>query len=204
MPASVPFFVQGRMAPSAMDSFSSMMRSGVNSCLLPRPAQSGQAPYGLLKEKLRGSSSSSTLPCSGQANFSEYSSSCAPPSSPPSGIRTRSRPSPRRRPSSTLSAMRLRSPSRRVTRSMTTSTSCFSNFSSLSFSASSSSYRVPSTRTRAKPSRRRSANSLRYSPLRPRTTGASRMARLSAKPPSRRSVISLGLCFSIFRPQTGQ
>ena len=129
----MPLF-DGRMAPSAMLSRSSITSSGLNSCLLPRPAQSGHAPYGLLKLKLRGSSSSSTLPCSGHANFSEYSSLCALPSSAPSGISTRSKPSPRRSPSSTLSATRLRSLSRSVTRSMTTSTSCLNFSVSSSFS----------------------------------------------------------------------
>ena len=44
------------MAPSFSErSGSGMMRSGSISSLLPRPWQSGQAPCGVLKEKVRGS-----------------------------------------------------------------------------------------------------------------------------------------------------
>ena len=45
--------------------------SGSISSWAPRPVQRGQAPWGALKEKMRGSSSGSETPCSGQAKFSE-------------------------------------------------------------------------------------------------------------------------------------
>ena len=39
----------------------------------PRPLQVSQAPWGELKEKMRGAISGSDTPCSGQARFSEKS-----------------------------------------------------------------------------------------------------------------------------------
>ena len=42
---------------------------------LPRPLQSGQAPYGLLNEKSRGASSSIETPCTGHASACENGSS---------------------------------------------------------------------------------------------------------------------------------
>ena len=45
--------------------------SGSISCCEPRPVQRGHAPCGELNEKIRGWSSGSETPCSGQANCSE-------------------------------------------------------------------------------------------------------------------------------------
>lgn len=45
-------------------------RSTSNSICMPSPIQSGQAPYGALKEKRRGSISGREMLQSGQANFS--------------------------------------------------------------------------------------------------------------------------------------
>ena len=74
------------------------------------------------------------------------------------------------------SASRLRRSGRMTSRSTTTAMSCL-NF--LSRTISSSSRRSsPSTFTRVKPSARSSSKSLPYSPLRPRTTGASTMKRV--------------------------
>ena len=74
------------------------------------------------------------------------------------------------------SARRLRTSSRITSRSTTTEMSCL-NF--LSSTISSSSIRSsPSTFTRAKPSARSSSKTLPYSPLRPRTIGASTMKRV--------------------------
>ena len=82
-------------------------------------------------------------------------------------------PSARATAVSIESASRLRRSGRMTSRSTTTEMSCL-NF--LSRSMSSSSRRSsPSTLTRVKPSARSSSNSLPYSPLRPRTTGASTM-----------------------------
>ena len=55
------------IAPSLiLRDLSGIIRSSSNSILYPRPKQSGQAPNGLLKEKLRGSTSSMLIPQSGQ------------------------------------------------------------------------------------------------------------------------------------------
>ena len=53
------------------------------SSVCPRPPQTGQAPLGLLNENEEASSSSKTMPQSGQALRSESVSSC----SAPSGVR---------------------------------------------------------------------------------------------------------------------
>ena len=56
------------MAPSTMDrSLFGMMRSGSIFIWEPRPIQVGQAPKGLLKENIRGVSSSMDTPQSSQA-----------------------------------------------------------------------------------------------------------------------------------------
>src|SRR2546425_8540349 len=52
--------------------------AGSKSYLEPRPLHAGQAPYGELKLKERGSSSGTEIPHSGQANFSEKT--CSAPS----------------------------------------------------------------------------------------------------------------------------
>ena len=55
------------MAPSRiLRDLSGIIRSISNSILYPSPRQSGQAPKGLLKEKLLGSISSTLIPQSGQ------------------------------------------------------------------------------------------------------------------------------------------
>ena len=60
------------IAPSLMlKLLSGISRSGLNSILYPSPTQSGQAPNGLLKEKLLGSISGMLIPQSGQAKLSE-------------------------------------------------------------------------------------------------------------------------------------
>ena len=74
------------------------------------------------------------------------------------------------------SARRLRTSARITSRSTTTAMSCL-NFLSSAIS-SSSSRSSPSTFTRAKPSARSSSKTLPYSPLRPRTIGASTMKRV--------------------------
>src|SRR3989344_7840030 len=56
------------MAPSAKVKFLfGITKSGSTSKVLPKPVQCGQAPYGELKEKRRGSISGSEIPQSGQA-----------------------------------------------------------------------------------------------------------------------------------------
>src|SRR6516225_4830189 len=52
--------------------------AGSKSYLEPRPLQAGQAPYGELKLKERGSSCGTLTPQSGHASFSEKVNSCPP------------------------------------------------------------------------------------------------------------------------------
>ncbi len=61
--SSVGTVRHGAMAPSGIDLVrSGMTRSTANSRRIPRPVQSGQAPWGELKENERGSSSSMVVP----------------------------------------------------------------------------------------------------------------------------------------------
>ena len=130
--------------------------------------QRGQAPWGELNENIRGSSSGIEVPQFRHANCSEKVTV-----SPVSTSWMSTRPSARATAVSTESARRLRRSGRITRRSITTEMSCL-NF--LSSAMSSSSRRSsPSTCTRVKPSARSSSNSLPYSPLRPRITGASTM-----------------------------
>src|SRR6266571_7103546 len=55
-----------------------MIREGSKSYLEPRPLHAGQAPYGELKLKERGSSCGTEMPQSGQASFSEKVCSLPP------------------------------------------------------------------------------------------------------------------------------
>ena len=104
------------------------------------------------------------MPQSMQASFSLKSMSC------PSIRLIRTMPSASLAANSTESAMRWRKPSFMTSRSTTTSMSCFLYRSSVISSAKS---RIsPFTRTRTNPCFRKSSNNCRYSPLRPRTTGA--------------------------------
>src|SRR5438045_9008905 len=69
------------MAPCArLSSLLASTRSGSTSNLVPRPVQVGQAPWGVLNEKLRGSSDGSDVPSYGQANCSAYRRSAHVPS----------------------------------------------------------------------------------------------------------------------------
>ena len=65
-------FAHGASAPSPIDSVGlGTTSSGSISICEPSPVQRSQAPCGELNEKIRGSSSVSDGPCSGQANCSE-------------------------------------------------------------------------------------------------------------------------------------
>ena len=56
------------MAPSASGSdVSGTTNTGSNSSRVPRPPQRGQAPWGLLNEKVRGAISGNEMPQSAQA-----------------------------------------------------------------------------------------------------------------------------------------
>src|SRR5688500_19620920 len=76
----------GAIAPSSSDrSESGTTSSGSTSKRVPRPAQWGHAPYGELKEKLRGASSSNDTPQLVQARCCEntiVSASASASSSP--------------------------------------------------------------------------------------------------------------------------
>ena len=62
------FQPEAEMAPSRMERPGlGMMRAGSTLSWLPRPVQVGQAPKGLLKENMRGASSSMEMPQSSQA-----------------------------------------------------------------------------------------------------------------------------------------
>ncbi len=135
--------------------------------IVPRPSQDGQAPNGLLNENSRGSISSIVKPETGQENRAENVVR-----SPLSASSAKTSPSARAKAVSKESASRVCSPSRTTTRSTTTSISCLKFLSS--FGASSIRYSSPSIFMRWNPRFCRSANSFRYSPLRPRTIGANR------------------------------
>ena len=65
-------FAHGASAPSPIDSAGlGTTSSGSISICEPSPVQRSHAPWGELNEKIRGSSSASDGPCSGQANRSE-------------------------------------------------------------------------------------------------------------------------------------
>src|SRR5665811_2139887 len=77
----------GPRAPSSSGfDQSAMTLAGSKSYLLPSPLHSGQAPYMLLNENERGSSTGTLMPHSGQASFDEYSRSS------PSTMATSTRP----------------------------------------------------------------------------------------------------------------
>ena len=187
----------GSRAPWLIDSVASgTTRSGSISCVEPRPWQAGQAPCGLLNEKMRGWISGSEMPHATQANFSEKVSVG------PSTSSTSMSPSARRAAVSTESVRRRRTPSFMTRRSTTAEMSCLYFLSS---SISSSRPRTsPSTWTRAKPSARSSSKSLPYSPLRPRTSGARTLKRVPGSSSSTWSTICSSDCPSMGRPQLGQ
>ena len=145
------------------------------------PPQAGQAPYGLLKENMRGETSGKDTPHLTQASRSEKSIAG------PSTTSTWATPSASRSAVSRESASRVPSPSRTMMRSTTTSMVCFLVLASSISSPSSCT--CPLTRTRTKPWRLRSKKSLRYSPFRPRTTGARTRRRLPPGSVSTRSTI---------------
>ena len=133
--------------------------------------QRWHAPWGELNENIRGSSSGIDVPQWRQAKRSEKVLTSSVSASSISTI-----PSARPTAVSIESASRLRRSERITSRSTTTAMSCLYFLSS---SMSSSSRRSsPSTFTRVKPSPRSSSKSFPYSPLRPRTTGASTMKRV--------------------------
>src|SRR6185295_5231739 len=84
--ASFGIFAHGTSAPFwRLFERSGMTRSGSISSRVPSPVQAGQAPWGELNEKLRGSSSSIVKPSYGQVNRSLYRRSSKSGGSPSRG-----------------------------------------------------------------------------------------------------------------------
>ena len=153
------------MAPSFMERFSSgIISSGSNSILYPRPAQTGQAPKGLLKEKLLGSISLMLIPQSGQAKFSENLKV-----SPPITSTSRS-PSAMERIVSMESVILFSIPGLTTSRSTIMEMVCLMFLSNLI--SSESSYMFPSTITLTYPALEALSKTLACSPFLPCTTGA--------------------------------
>ncbi len=146
---------------------------------------------------MRGCSSGSETPWSGQANFS------LKVSSPPSTRSITTRPSASWAAVSTDWASRVRMSSLITSRSTTTSIVCL-NFLSSSGTPSSSSRCSPSTLTRLNPSAVRCSKTSLYSPLRSRTTGALTVKRVPGSSWRIWSTIDSWLWPEIGRPQTGQ
>ena len=141
-----------------------MIKSISNSILYPSPKHSGQAPKGLLNEKLLGSTSSMLILQSGHAKLSEKFII-----SPPITSTIKS-------PSESAMTFSMESVSLRSTPSFTAILStmisilCLIFFSSLI--SSDKSYRFPSMRTRTYPLFFARSSTLACSPFLPRTTGA--------------------------------
>ncbi len=133
--------LHGKIPPSSIERSPSITRSGSISILKPRPAQAGQAPYGLLNENIRGVISSKLTPQSGQAKLSEKMIGSPPMTSmttmPLASCSAVSKESARREAISDFTTRR----------SMTTSISCFFCFSSLISSVSSCIAPLTMTRT---------------------------------------------------------
>ena len=164
----------------------------------PNPSQWGQAPKGLLNEKVRGAGSSMEILQWAQANCSLNSTS-----SPLSGLLMNMMPPDCFSASSTESVSLFCTSGLITSRSTTSSILCFTFLSSRT-SSSSSKWKVPSTRTRTNPSFKNCANRSRYSPLRPRTTGAKICIRVPSGQDSRLSTICWTVCRSTLRPHCGQ
>ena len=153
------------IAPSLiLKLLSGIIKSSSNSILYPSPRHSGQAPKGLLNEKLLGSISLMPIPQSGQEKLWLNVMG-----SPPITSTTKS-PSANSSTFSMESARRRSIPAFTTRRSTTISILCLIFFSREISSVSS--YRLPSIRTRTYPLLLARSNTLACSPLRPRTTGA--------------------------------
>ena len=200
--------LHGAIAPSASDFDSSgTMSSGSTSSLVPSPVQSGQAPHGELNENERGSSSSKDRSSYRHARCSEYIRSRCWSFSGRSTKSSTTTPPDRPSAVSTESVSLRRAVSFTASRSTITSMSCFSYFFSAGSwpdSASSRRTTVPSTRAREYPLICSSLSSSPYSPLRPRTTGASTWNRVPSSSSRTRSTNCCGICLAIGRPQIGQ
>ena len=167
----------GASAPSPIDSDGSgTTSSGSISICEPSPVQRGHAPCGELKEKIRGSSSGIDRPVVGAGELLGVQRDRLARRPRCGTVSISTIPSASATAVSIESARRLRRSPRMTRRSTTIEMSCLYFLSS---TISSSSIRSsPSTFAREKPSARSSSRTLPYSPLRPRTSGASTMKRV--------------------------
>ena len=178
-----------------------MSRSGSTLWMKPRPLHSGQAPSGLLKENILGSSSSMLTPCSGHASdVLKVRSVCTPSGSM---ISTSTSPSPLAMASSQASESLLCTPSLTLILSTTISMVCLYVFSSF-ISSSSRILISPSTRALVKPSLRILSRTFSCWPLRALTTGAMTVSLLPAGSSMSVSTIWSTDWLVISLPQIGQ
>ena len=172
--------------------------------------QSGQAPQGELNENDRGSISSKDRSSYRQAKCSENIRSRCGSFSGRSTKSSTTTPPDRFSAVSTESVSLRRDDSFTSSRSTTTSMLCFSYFFSAGRSPGlpvptlSSRMMTPSTLAREKPLVCSSRSISPYSPLRPRTIGASTWNRVPSSSSITRSTICCGLCRAIGLPQIGQ
>ena len=177
------FQIEVKMACEGLDGLEVLgiasIPAGSKNSSPPRPLQVGQAPAGLLNENMRGSSSGTAKPHSGQAWRLENtcSSSAVSP-----GKLTRAVPPESRSAVSNDSASRWLASGRSLRRSTTTSKVCLRRASS--FGAASISCTAPSMRMRTKPWPASEASNWVCSPLRSTITGASSKACRSGSPAS--------------------
>ena len=161
--------------------------------------QVGQAPYGLLKLNVRGSSSWKPVPQTVQAKLT-----LSKRSSQPVGVWAESTtdPSPSFRARSMLSASRGRMPSRTTSRSITASMSCALVLASVRSAVTSTTW--PSIRARSSPARRIDWRASACPPLRPRTRGARTRTLRPSCMASTPATICSGVWRWISRPHVGQ
>ena len=191
----VPALAQGCIAPSASDSFlSGTTRSGSTSMRKPSPVHVEHAPFGLLKLKVRGSSSPMEMRQWTQAKCSEKSIS-----SPPCTA-TRTTPPAILSALSTESATRPGSALSPTTRRSTTTSMVCHLFLSRS-NVSERSRTSPLTRTRTYPAARASSKTSLCSPFRRLTIGAMIWILLSSGRARTASTICCTVCICTGRPQ---
>ncbi len=188
----------GPRAPSSSGfDQSEMTLAGSKSYLLPSPLHSGQAPYMLLNENERGSSTGTLMPHSGHASFDEYRCS-----SPPTTA-TCTSPLASFMANSTDCARRCSIPGFTSNRSTTSSMVWFLRLSSV-ISSSAILRSSPSMRARVKPCCANLSSSFLNSPLRPRTMGAMIITRSSGFRSITRCPIWSADCREMARPHCGQ
>ena len=175
-------------------------RPGSKVAVRPSPLQSGQAPWGLLNENVRGLSSANEMPQVAHAKrWLKFSS----PNSPSGVTHVATMLCSARRSATPIeSTRRVSMPGRITMRSTSTSMVCACVRASEMSSVSS--FSCPSMRARRKPCLRRSASSFLYSPLRPRTMGASTSTFAFCGNSAMRAAICATVCDAISWPHCQQ